>query len=323
MLKHDNLFCWRIFVTVAYTGSVSKTAEIFKMEPSNVSRELKNLALSLGQIELFTGGQPLKLSPIGKVILEHAKRLIDSHESLLNCIQESFNNEVGKVSVGLPPGFFDWFLLEPYLSFHKEREKIELEISDYRQFPVTSFAGDKDEFDLIVGYGDMNAKVSETTKILGSGCHIPVASPAYIKEHGMPKSISDLSHHTLIILNNFFVRPNGYFLETGEHNIFPKFKSVLPVCSPVTAMKATLLGGGIHYGLPALYCYRYILSGELVPITGIWENPTFNHILYVNPKTAFLNRVNIVRCFIENSIAGNISDCHAMLKRLGLLKDAA
>ena len=314
MQRHLDISTWEIFIAVAQSGSIASIADRFQMEPSNISRSLNQLERSLGNTKLFDRKQNrLQLSPLGKIVIEHARQMVSSHKKIQTIVSENERLLSGTIKVGMPQLLLEDFLLGPFIHFEEQFSNIHIKTGIYRGLPPTNFAKEDPPFDIIIGYGPDESLSSNQQFYVGSGPHIPIASPQYLKEHGIPQSIEDLKRHRLIILDNYFVNPKPRFLTDSGTDVSAAFGEVISFSSPSAATSATLLGAGIHYGTPSLYCYKRIVNRELVPIINLWENQRYKHYVFVRAESSAQKRVQLLAQYIVSNLKREYRTCRSQL----------
>lgn len=92
----------KYFIEVAEREHMSEAAEHLGIAQSAISRQVTNLEKELG-VQLFERkGRNVKLLPIGKVFLIHAKEAIKSIEYAKKQIDEYIDPERGSIKIGFP-----------------------------------------------------------------------------------------------------------------------------------------------------------------------------------------------------------------------------
>lgn len=101
---------------------------------------------------------------------------------------------------------------------------------------------------------------------LGAYVVVNCASPAYLAQHGVPRSLEELAHHQLIhYASTLGARSAGFEYPEGEHYRTLPMPGVLTVNSADAYEHACLAGLGIIQA-PAPGVREYLLSGRLVEI---------------------------------------------------------
>ena len=316
MLRYNDIFSWELFLSVAQTGSIAKTAEIYSMEPTNVSRAISQLEKSINNISLFYRDKDgFVLTTAGSIIFKHARTMVEARESILDSVSEVTNGLSGTIRIGLPLNFLEDFLLKPIIEFNKQFPSIRIVTSIYRGRSPFNFEISNPPLDMVIGYAGEEDGENAISLSVGAARHIPCASPDYLKKYGMPKTIADLGDHRLIVLDRYYVDPHGPFFFFFEYDLSSKFNETVVLSSPTAATRAALIGAGIHFGIPALYCYQHIASGELIPITHLWKNHSFEHKIFIRESVSKQNKVKVFADFIRQKLVLEYDQCYAVLRQ--------
>ncbi|WP_018663859.1 LysR family transcriptional regulator [Heyndrickxia acidiproducens] len=92
------------FIEVAKREHVTKAADELHVAQSAISRQISLLEAELG-VELFLReGRNVKLTPIGKVFLEHAEKVVQEIEKAKKRMNEFLNPEAGLIRLGFSTG---------------------------------------------------------------------------------------------------------------------------------------------------------------------------------------------------------------------------
>ena len=155
MEQSDDLRRWRLFATVAKTGSISSACTIFQTDAANLSRQLAQFEKSLGAGPLLDRSvRPLVLTENGKAAFECALKILQLRDELTQNLKCDPNALSGVVRVGLPPMVLR-DLLTPFLvSFSEAYPDIDLRVDEYTAgLPINFENWRGDLFDLVVSYG--------------------------------------------------------------------------------------------------------------------------------------------------------------------------
>ena len=79
----DDLYAWRIFVTLAKTGSVSLCAQVMNLEPSSISRAIASLEKGIGQALIRHNSRPMELTDAGRKALTRMEPGLRAHQQLI------------------------------------------------------------------------------------------------------------------------------------------------------------------------------------------------------------------------------------------------
>ena len=108
------------FVEVAEREHVSEAAQHLHVAQSAISRQISNLEAELG-VHLFEReGRNVKLTPIGKIFLNHTKTAIKAIDYAKRQIDEYLDPEKGSIKIGFPTSLAS-HLLPTVISAFKEK----------------------------------------------------------------------------------------------------------------------------------------------------------------------------------------------------------
>jgi LysR family transcriptional activator of glutamate synthase operon len=112
------------FIEVAEREHVSEAALALHVAQSAVSRQIANLETELG-VELFEReGRNIKLSPVGRLFLQHAKSAIKAIEHAKKQIDEYLDPERGTIKIGFPTSLAGQLLPTVVSAFKREHPHI-------------------------------------------------------------------------------------------------------------------------------------------------------------------------------------------------------
>lgn len=114
----------RYFVAVAEREHISEAAESLHVAQSAVSRQISNLETELGT-ELFERiGRNVKLTPIGKIFLEHALIALEAIDFAAKQVEEYLDPEQGTIKIGFPTSLANFLLPTVISAFKKEHPNV-------------------------------------------------------------------------------------------------------------------------------------------------------------------------------------------------------
>jgi len=191
MLRLDDL---TVFVRTADRGSLSAAARDLEISPALASAAVKRLEGELGLRLFARTTRSLRLTEQGEHYLRHAREalrllkeghdaLIEGQETLGGTLKISMPSDLGR---NMLVGWLDQFQAQyPKVS-------VQLSISDrvsdmYRQ-PV----------DIAIRYGVQEDSNLIALPLAPDNRRVLVASPDYIRQHGKPASLDELSRHNCL-----------------------------------------------------------------------------------------------------------------------------
>ena len=142
MVKLD---LYRVFYTVAKSGSLTKAAEELYISQPAVSRSIKQLEMQLG-VTLFTRthrGMMLSAQG-GKVIFPEIERALGLLEEAEKRISEINNSATGTLRIGASDTIFEYFLADKIAEFHERFPAVKIELmADFTPDTIEKLKSDK------------------------------------------------------------------------------------------------------------------------------------------------------------------------------------
>jgi DNA-binding transcriptional LysR family regulator len=252
MLKLDGIAS---FVAVAATGSISAAARQQSLSKSVISQRLTDLESSLGASLFHRTTRKLSLTEDGTTFLERAQRIVRDVDEATAEIAERRGALTGPMRLSAPVTFGRMHLgpaLYPFLAKHPGIA-LTLELDDRR---VDAAA---DGFDAVVRHGPIEDSRLVAWRLARSR-RLLVASPAYLRSRGRPKSQEDLAAHRAIYYLNRGVG-DWRFLES-KADAFLRPTVALRVNNGDMMRDATLAGLGLAL-LPTFIVGADLKAGTL------------------------------------------------------------
>ena len=140
-----NLDLYRVFYTVAKSGSLTKAAEELYISQPAVSRSIKQLETQLG-VSLFTRthrGMALSAQG-GKVIFEEVERALSLLNEAENRIEEMKSSATGVIRIGASDTIFEYFLADKIVEFNERFPAVKFELmADFTPDTIEKLKADK------------------------------------------------------------------------------------------------------------------------------------------------------------------------------------
>jgi DNA-binding transcriptional LysR family regulator len=185
----------RWFVLAAEAGSLSSAARRADVAQSTVSRALARLEAALGLELVSRSERSFRLSDAGAVLLPLARDVLGDIEGLARVAGETRGAIGGVVRMSLCSSLGRHVLLPAVLRWRAQRPQVTLDVYLEEREVDPRTAG----LDLVVRAG--RPKDSELRRtLLGHYGHVLVASPAYLRRHGVPAAPSSLSAHDTVAM---------------------------------------------------------------------------------------------------------------------------
>ncbi len=242
---------WRAFVQVATQRSFAKAAAQLGRSPQAITRAIAALEARLGTRLLNRTTRSVSLSHDGERYLDRAKNVIAELDAL--DAADTDPTPHGTVSVTAPVLFGQLHVapvVTAYLARH-ERVTARLMLLDR----VVSLA--EEAVDLAVRIGELPDSTMLARRV-GRVRTVLVASPAYLDEHGAPRTVDQLPKHACISFLGTSPALDRWTFDRRTVAITPR----LAVNTGQAAIDAALAGLGIVRVL-SYQVDRFVAAGRL------------------------------------------------------------
>lgn len=273
-----------VFVRVVQAGSIRGAAELLGMPKSTVSRKLIELEERLESRLLQRTTRKLGLTDIGRMYYDHGVRIVAEIENAERAVRSQHEMPRGLLRVTAP---LNLAIFAPIISAYLARyPEVRLELSANAR--VVDLV--EENFDVGIRAGNL-ADSSLIAKSLGMFERILVATPAYLKRRGHPRTPVDLKKHDCLLFGNSPTLTLMRDTRSEEISLHPRL-----LVTDMDVLESALKD---HLGIavmPAFICDKAIRAGRLERVLSSWSPPpTEVHIVY--PSTRHLSPT--VRSFIE------------------------
>jgi DNA-binding transcriptional LysR family regulator len=285
----DRIDAMQAFVAVADLRGFAPAARKLKLSPSAVTRLVAALEQRLGARLLQRTTRSLALTDAGTRYLERARRILADVEEAERAAESERTRPSGRLVVSAPVGF-GRLHVSPVMSAYLRRYRDvtgELRLEDR----IVNLV--EDGIDLAVRIGHL-ADSSLVARQVGEMRRIVVASPAYLKRRGEPKSPEAIATHDTIQFGASALTADWRFVKDGQEiriEVAPR----LVTNSADAAIHYAAQGGGLTRVL-AYQAADAIKRGKLRIVLDAFAQPVLPiHIVY--PTSRLLSAK--VRTFID------------------------
>ena len=197
-----NLDLYRVFYTVAKSGSLTKAAEELYISQPAVSRSIKQLETQLG-VSLFTRthrGMALSAQG-GKVIFNEVERALSLLNEAENRIEEMKNSATGVIRIGASDTIFEYFLADKIVEFHERFPAVKFELTaDFTPDTIEKLKADKCD----VAFVNLPISPDPDLKLYGNCMRLNdvfVVGEKYKELAEKPLSLTELKNYPLILMD--------------------------------------------------------------------------------------------------------------------------
>ena len=256
---NDRLNGMRVFAQVVEAKSFSAAADKLGMSTSVASRHVSALEHSLSVKLLNRSTRKLSLTEAGALFYEHCAKIVQEAQLAEERVTQTQAEPAGLVRVTAVPAFAVRHVLPALTEFYQQYPKVQVKL----------FCSNR-PLDLGVEGFDLGIRVSFNpdpnlvARKLAANRGMLCASPAYIKRHGMPRRIEDLSKHECVLFPP--LAPKGIWTLRRHRQKYSVPVTGVFETDEMDAVRAAV-AAGIGIGILPLYIAGEALQqGQLVPL---------------------------------------------------------
>jgi DNA-binding transcriptional LysR family regulator len=277
-----------VFARVAQAGSFTRAAGVLGMPKSTVSRKVAELEARLKSRLLQRTTRKLSLTDVGRTYYDYCARIVAEIEDAERAVSRLHEAPRGLLRVTAP---VNAAFLGPIVSDYLKRyPEVRLDLlCTARRVDLV-----EEQFDLGIRAGTL-ADSTLIARSLGSAKWFLVATPAYLKKRGRPRTPDDLKKHDGLLFG-VGIEGAGVHLEKADASARVALSARLMV-SDVDILHAVAIAGQGVALLPAFRCVEDLRARRLERVLPDWTAPaTPVHVVY--PSTRYLSPK--VKTFVDH-----------------------
>lgn len=254
------------FVAIIDSGSITAAAEQLGQTVSGVSRALNRLERKLGVTLLRRTTRSSQLTDEGELLLARARDILQSVEEAETAVSLGRVKPAGRLRVDAATPFMLHAIVPNLPAFTARYPDIQLELTNNERFVDLI----EQRIDIAIRIGTLPDSTLHARALGACPLHI-LASPAYLAEHGTPRSVADLKRHKLLgfsdieTLNRWPLRRRGAGGQPdGEGVVIEPAHTA----SSGETLRHLALGGLGIVCLSDFMSASDIAAGRLVPLLG-------------------------------------------------------
>ena len=289
----DQIQAMRAFTRVVETGNFTKAADSLSMPKASITKQVQALESRLQVRLLNRTTRRVTVTADGAAYYERASRLLSDLDDMEASMTNARSTPRGRLRVDIGSSIASLVIIPALREFHDRYPDIQLDLG----------VGDR-SVDLIGENVDCVIRGCELTeqflvaRRIGSIKFINVASPEYIRRHGVPThpgELEDERHRVVHYLSSRTGRPFPMDFVRGEEKIELTVRYQLATNEANAHAAAVLAGLGISQ-MATFSAAPHIASGALVEVMTDWSTAPFPfHVVY--PPNRHLSAK--VRAFVD------------------------
>lgn len=251
-----------VFVATAELQSFSAAGRRLELSPSAVSKLITRIEDRLGTRLMVRSTRAIKLTPEGEIYLARAQRILAEIAETEQIVAGGGRMVPrGLLRVNASVGFGERYLLPLIPAFLELYPEVQLDVS----LTDGVIGLIEERTDIAIRSGPMSDSALKARKLLESR-RVIVASPAYLKMHGVPKTPQDLADHNCFSFNFRRSLNEWPFRNPGSSEVYRlPISGNTSVNSGMIIRRLCLAGSGLgRVGL--FHVQPDIDSGLLIPV---------------------------------------------------------
>jgi len=293
----------RIFATVAELASFSRAAEQLGLAKGRVSTCVQQLEAQVGTRLLQRTTRSVRLTPDGERFLDRCKELLTEAEQLEAMFRPAATGLTGRLRIDLPNRLARDLVLPRLPEFLAAHPQLEVGISTTDRRVDLVHEG----FDCVLRVGAL-VDSELVARPLGFLPMRNVASPAYLRRHGTPRTLADLAAHRVVHYQPSLNAQGAawdYVDADGRHRTLTMRAQV--TVNGTDAYQAAALAGLGLIQAPALGIDALVASGALVEVLPAWRAPALPVSLMLPNRRQLAPRVQAVIAWLAQVVAPQLS----------------
>ena len=277
------------FVRIVEAGSISKAAGQLGLAKSGVSRRLAELEARLGVRLLNRTTRRSSLTDAGRTYYEGAVKLLSDVSELDALVADSEASLQGSLRLAAPLSFGLGHLTPAIEEFMRSHPAVAIDI-DFSDRQIDLVAQGVDLAIRIAELRDSSLKARRICPVRLMLC----ASPAYLEQHGTPRSVEELEQHRIL----HYDIGGGPVLRLADPRGGDQPLHIQPalVANNGDFLRDMAIAGHGIILTPSFIAWQAVALGELVPLLrDCWPAPLNAYAIY--PQTRYLSRR--ARAFID------------------------
>lgn len=275
-MDRDNLGTLSAFAVVAQERSFTRAAARLGVSPSALSHAIRRLEEKLGTQLLARSTRSVSMTQAGERLLARVGPAMEELSSAVQELGAQAGRPAGHVRISAPAEAAHRIILPMLPRFVEAYPDIVVEVLVEAAF--TDIVARR--LDAGVRLGESLAKDVVAVPISGPQRLVVIASPAYVKAHGTPKSPRELRDHRCI--NQRLLAAGSLYkweFARGREKMEVAVEGPLVFDDGGMVLEAVLAGIGLGYVMEER-ALPYLQSGRLVRVLDDWTPPFPGFYLY-------------------------------------------
>lgn len=294
----DRLQAMRVFVRVAELGSFTRAALGLGLSRARVSEAVAELEHALGARLIHRTTRRVSLSDDGRAYYERARQVLADVEEAEALVVGSPRTARGRLRVAMPMALARLHVVPALPALLSRHPELALEIRlENRAVDLL-----EEGLDCALSYGKP-AEEELVARRIAETHLLTCAAPAYIGQHGAPRTPDDLTAHNCVaFLALAGARPSPWLFERGGEAVTHRPSGNLAFNSMEACVEAAAAGLGVTQVLSSL-AERAVRARKLRPILHDYAARGPNIYVVYPPHRHLSPRLGVLLDFLSEVFA--------------------
>jgi len=297
----DRLQTLRVFHKVVDEGSFAAAARALDLSPAVVTRLVADLEDSVGARLLHRTTRRVSLTTAGESLVLGTRHVLVELDEAFAQARCDTAGVAGTLRLHTTPVLAEHILAPVIASFRELHPDVTFAVE-----VSASLTPAIEGHDLLLVHDTVSLDADAVVRRIWTSDAVVYASPAYLRAHGVPRTLDDLAHHAALVLKKPGVPAEVWHLSRGDWPgpPSPQAVTVRPVLVSnhvETLLQAALSGAGLVC-LPVDLVARHVGNEDLQRVLAPWTAGT-PAVYAVLPSRKFLPART--RAFLDHLVAAN------------------
>ena len=253
-----------LFAAIADLGGVTAAAQRLGRAKSSVSRDLAELEDRLGLRLVQRTTRRVSLTDAGEILAAYARRAVEEMDNAEAAIDALHDAPRGDLKVTAPFAFLRFVLAPRLPAFRRLYPGVRVSVD------VSLSIADlvEEGFDVAIRVGAL-ASSTLVARRIGAIPIVLVAAPAYLSEHGTPRTLQDLASHAIVDLGPSLSTNQWTLTDATGATAAAKISPQIAIADPGAVIDLALAGAGIAPA-PLRYAEDHLRTGALIHVLPEW-----------------------------------------------------
>lgn len=271
--KANNLTAWKLLLKLKQS-SLKEASEYFGLDNAQSSRIISSLEKELDYELLDRSHKPYRLNENFRILEKNLALMVEAHEKILKITQKE-EAQTQWLTFSLPANMGRISILNSLLSL--EKEIVDLRFMIFTDKTIEELEDGKVDIAILPYKPE---KESVYARPLKRNWSFLTATPVYLKKHGIPKTVKELSRHRLLLRPPLRPQERTHLeLKKGRTEAVLDIASSAFFADAISCRELMLDNFGIAVDLDGAFITRELSDGLAVPVLPGWHRDVWdNHI---------------------------------------------